>query len=184
MLLYRALRFGQPWTEMELAYGSRTCALGIRGQKWDSRMEAGGVAELSTARSCCHTVDIGFPCASSSPKRSVRVLCDVYLVHGELRSAAEFQAFIRSGMDRAKNVLLFPVKRNLGLGHSKTVFVFFFFFRTAALLALVAVSVAASGAKMPSCGCLGKWTAYLAKGLSAELLSKHFEGIVSASGCM
>lgn len=61
---------------------------------------------------------------------------------------------------------------------------------------LVAVSIMASGGEMPkfrvaSGGSDGgettasaEWAAYLSKGINATLLAKHFEGIVSALGCM
>ena len=67
-------------------------------------------------------------------------------------------------------------------------------YRTAALLVLVALSISASGGVMPNMpasagggdggGSVEEWATYLAKGVNAPLLEKHFEGIVSALACM
>lgn len=64
-----------------------------------------------------------------------------------------------------------------------------FYHRTAALLSLVALSAAASGAKMPAFyggddGGSADWAAYLARALNIDLLSRHFIGIGSALLCM
>lgn len=65
--------------------------------------------------------------------------------------------------------------------------------RTATLLVLVALSISASGGAMPHIpfgeggggGVIAEeWAAYLAKGINAPLLGKHFEGIGSALACM
>lgn len=54
---------------------------------------------------------------------------------------------------------------------------------------LVALSIAASGADVPIGSANGDgggvdWKEYLAKGINVPLLERHFEGIVSALGCM
>lgn len=61
---------------------------------------------------------------------------------------------------------------------------------------LVAVSVAASGGEMPKFGVSGgesgsgsnssivEWAGYLSRGINAALIERHFEGVVSALGCM
>lgn len=65
--------------------------------------------------------------------------------------------------------------------------------RTAALLALLAVCVAASGEPVPAwsgisgdsqAGTGEAWVAYFVKGLALDLLARHFEGIASAACCM
>lgn len=74
------------------------------------------------------------------------------------------------------------------------------FNRTAALLVLVAASIAVSGGEMPrfgvgdsgngdssissSGGGGAAWAAYLCKGINSALIERHFEGLVSALGCM
>ncbi|CAM9599089.1 unnamed protein product, partial [Ectocarpus fasciculatus] len=56
--------------------------------------------------------------------------------------------------------------------------------RTSVLLVVVALSIAASGADGSGGGSSADWGAYLAKGTHLTLLQKHFEGVVSALGCM
>ncbi|CAM9527414.1 unnamed protein product [Ectocarpus sp. 12 AP-2014] len=56
--------------------------------------------------------------------------------------------------------------------------------RTSALLVVVAMSIAASGADGSGGNSSAEWGVYLAKGMHLALLQKHFEGIVSALGCM
>ncbi|CAM9839761.1 unnamed protein product [Ectocarpus sp. 12 AP-2014] len=56
--------------------------------------------------------------------------------------------------------------------------------RTSALLVVVAMSIAASGADGSGGSSSAEWGVYLAKGMHLALLQKHFEGMVSALGCM
>lgn len=158
-MLFRALQSsGQPLTVLKLAHESRTIV-------------------QSTLRPRCLVCIRPLHWFVVRPKLncSVRTRSMQRATREELR---QLYSNYLSGLDKTK-ISLVHIESKQGRAFQS-----FCFYRTAALLALVAASVAASGAQMPSCGCHGKWTAYLAKGLSVELLSKHFEGIVSASGCM
>lgn len=66
-------------------------------------------------------------------------------------------------------------------------------YRTAALMAMLAVCVAASGAAVPASApwsagdpveIMEDWIAFLAEGLGLGLLATHFEGLASAACCM
>ncbi|CAM9484064.1 unnamed protein product, partial [Sphacelaria rigidula] len=70
--------------------------------------------------------------------------------------------------------------------------------RTVMLLLLIAISVAASGAKAPPASellgrggdgwerrrALQQWAGFLHEGLMLEALALHFEGLTSAAACM